>query len=118
MSNIASTIVYTRNSNFTELERMILTEHVDVHSTDDNGNSLFILACQQGNKRIVKFLLRKGANLNDQNISGNTGLHYCVEYQNIGLTEYLMEKGADLAIANREGLTPYEGLSRENLDNI
>lgn len=33
--------------------------------------------CWQGNKRIVKFLLRKGASMNVQNHDGNTVLHFC-----------------------------------------
>lgn len=39
---------------------------VDVNARDDHGNSLFILACQQGNKRLAKLLMRRHADLNLQ----------------------------------------------------
>lgn len=38
----------------------------DVNARDNYGNSLFILVCQQGNKRIAKFLARRRADMNLQ----------------------------------------------------
>jgi ankyrin repeat protein len=47
----------------------MLDANVDVNSRDDNGNSLLIVACQQGNKSIAKLLLRRGADINAQVIN-------------------------------------------------
>jgi ankyrin repeat protein len=41
---------------------------------------------------MVKFLLRRGANLDWQNTSGNTALHYCFAYNNAALGEYLKSR--------------------------
>lgn len=37
-----------------------------MNARDNYGNSLFILVCQQGNKRIAKFLMRRRADMNLQ----------------------------------------------------
>ncbi|TYZ58648.1 hypothetical protein PybrP1_009235 [[Pythium] brassicae (nom. inval.)] len=120
---------------------------VDVNARDNYGNSLFILVCQQGNKRLVKFLLRRRADMNlqvrscdvccvkesmtplschqltalariiiRQNMNGNTGLHYLVEYKHAALAEYIKRKGASDTLQNASGLTCYEGLSADALD--
>jgi ankyrin repeat protein len=37
----------------------MLDEGVNINARDENGNTLFILACQQGNKGMCKFLMRR-----------------------------------------------------------
>jgi hypothetical protein len=64
--------------------------HPDV--TDQFGNSLLLLAAQQGGKQMVKFLLRRGAKINFTNNSGNTALHYLFAYKNDQLGHYLIQK--------------------------
>ena len=73
---------------------------------------------QQVNKRITKFLLRRGAKINVQNLQGNSLLHYAYCYNFEELAEYLKEKGCDDSLLNSEGLTCYEGLHREDVDGI
>ena len=65
---------------------------------------------------MCKFLLRRGANINIQNLSGNTALHYCYAYSNLELADYLKSKGADDSIINVDGLTCYEGLNHESMN--
>ena len=111
-----------------------------VDTADEHGNTLLHLSVQQGNKRIAKFLMRRGAKINQQvhgkfeytnsslffvdsclcaqNLNGNTVLHYAFEYNFEELAEYLKEKGADDSLLNADGLTCYEGLSRKEVDNI
>ena len=69
-----------------------LAEDIPINTADEFGNTLLILAAQQGSKRMCKFLLRRGANINIQNLSGNTALHYCYAYSNRSLGEYLKAK--------------------------
>lgn len=78
-------------------------------TTDELGNTLLILAAQQGSKRLCKLLLRRGANINRQNaISGNTCLHFCYAFSHKELAKYLISKGADDTILNAAGFTCYE----------
>jgi ankyrin repeat protein len=38
----------------------------EVNARDNHGNTLFILVCQQGNKKIAKLLMRRHADMNLQ----------------------------------------------------
>lgn len=90
------------------LDQDVFVDHADRH-----GNTLLILAAQTNNKRMVKTLLRRGANLNAQNAMGNTVLHYCAEYKFDALFEYVLSKGADDELLNSNGRTCYEGIQAQ-----
>ncbi|KAL4124283.1 hypothetical protein PRIC2_010120 [Phytophthora ramorum] len=113
----ARALLCARNNNLEGLE-LALDQGVDVNTRDNHGNSLFILACQQGNKRLAKFLLRRHADMNLQNLNGNTALHYLYAYKHTDLAEYLKGKGAKDTTQNGAGLTCYEGLSQDDVDSI
>lgn len=84
-------ILAAKSSNIAMMEDSLAMD-ADPNTTDEFGNTLLILAAQQGAKRMCKFLLRKGANINKQSIVGNTPLHYCYAYGNNALGEYLKAK--------------------------
>ena len=115
--NAHKAILAVKNANFDDLET-VLDEDVQIDTKDEYGNTLLILACQQGNKRMAKFLLRRGATINSQNNLGNTLLHYLHEYKNDSLFEYMKQKGADDSFVNADGCTCYEGLKKDAVDNI
>ena len=102
-------LLAAKSNNIAEMEDA-LEEAIPINSADEFGNTLLILAAQQGSKRMCKFLLRRGANINSQSLTGNTALHYCYAYGQHDLGVYLKQKGADDSILNQSGLTCYEGL--------
>lgn len=65
-----------RHNRVEQLERLLI-DGVSPDLQDDNGNSILSVACQNGNKRIVKLVLRYGADINNLNYKGNTALHFC-----------------------------------------
>ncbi|CEG37236.1 Acyl-CoA-binding protein [Plasmopara halstedii] len=109
-----------RHGKYDEIELLLnspdWSSGIDV--TDVNGNTLLSIACQNNNKRIAKLCLRRGADINTQNLNGQSLLHYCHEYGFHDLMEYLLDKGARDDLLNKEGLTCYEGLSQEAVDAI
>lgn len=107
-------ILSAKSSNIAEMEDA-LEEDIPINTADKFGNTLLILAAQQGSKRMVKFLLRRGADINAQNMNGCTVLHYCHAYSHVGLADYLISRGADDSIVNLDGLTCYEGLAYEDI---
>jgi len=111
-------ITAVKNGDLSRLEEVMDDYSVPADSADDHGATLLILATQQGERRIVKFLLRRKADVNVQTNSGNTALHYAYEYGHDDLGDYLQKKGADAGIANAEGLTCFEGLHRADVDAI
>ena len=109
-----------RHGKFGDIEEMM--NHPDwslsMDYQDDTGNSLLHIAAQNGNKRMVKLCLRRGADLNAQNLQGQTPLHFTYSYGYAEVGEYLVQKGADDSVRNKDGLTCYEGLSAETVENI
>lgn len=109
-----------RHSKYPEIEQAMNQPdyNLPIDFQDDGGNTLLHVAAQNGNKRIAKLLLRRGATINKQNMAGQTVLHYASGYGFTELFEYFMTKGADDSIKNADGLTCYEGLAKEDVDAI
>lgn len=88
-----------------------------INKTDDHGNTLLSQAAQNGNLKIAKYLISKGANINHQNKQGQTPAHFAIAFQFFDFSQYLFENGASDLIENMYGLTPYDGLLPDYQDN-
>lgn len=82
----------------------------DPASADSFGNTLFHVACQNGNKRIAKLAIKYGGNMDAQNLRGHTGLHFLFSYGYPDVAEYFIEKGADEHVLNEAGMGAREGI--------
>lgn len=87
-----------------------LKEGFDPTEEDNFGNTLFHVACQNGNRRIAKLSIKYGGDMGAQNLKGNTGLHFLFAYGYGEIAEYFIEKGADEHICNDVGKAPREGI--------
>lgn len=67
---------------------------------------------------MARLLIEKGANTNATNKKGNSSLHYSIAYGFEDVTKCLISSGADEFATNLEGMTCYEGLTREDLENL
>ena len=100
-----------RHNRFKQLNNFIDKNEIEVDEQDDKGNTMLLVACQNGHKRMAKIVLRRGANINIQNYLGNTPLHFCYTYgYGDTLGTYLISKGADPDIRNHSGHVCYDGL--------
>ena len=79
-------------------------------ATDGFGNTLFIVACQNGNKKIAKLAIKYGGDMDRGNLKGNTGLHFLWAYGYESVVEYFVSKGANPLVKNDYGLTCRQGL--------
>merc|ERR550534_3290339 len=79
-------------------------------TVDEHGNTVLLVAAQNGTKKLIKTALRYGADINSQNKQGQTALHYCFAFKYEELAAYLISKGADDTIHNSFGYTCYDGL--------
>ncbi len=97
-------------------EKSASDEPFHVNKSDEHGNTLLHIAAQNGNLRIAKLLIDKGANPNHQNNQGQTPGHFAVAYQFYEFASWLFDEdggnGNDL-ITNIWGLGPYDGLNPE-----
>jgi hypothetical protein len=100
-----------RHNRYEDLKEILECDSPPFHpdTSDPKGNSILLVACQNGLKRIVKLALKCGADINHRNGAGNTALHFCYMY-GFGKTlgTYLMEKGADETIRNRRSQTCFD----------
>lgn len=106
-----------RHSKFQDAEALMNQPdwNVPIDYQDDQGNTLLHVVAQNGNKRLVKLCLRRGANLNVQNLTGQTALHFAYGYGYAEVGDYLISKGADDSVKNKDGLSCYEGLAATEL---
>lgn len=106
-----------RHGKYRELEEMINNPSwtLPIDYCDDSGNNLLMIACQNGNKRISKLCLRRGSQIDNKNLNGNTCLHFAFGYGFDDLGDYLISKGADDSLQNANCLTCYEGLDMDEL---
>jgi len=84
----------------------LIEENNDVlESVDIYGNSILITAAFLGFRKVVRYLIRKGSNLDDSNFNGNTALHFAKELGHLEITDYLLKKGASQEVENCMGNT-------------
>ena len=83
------------------------TDHID-SPTDDSGTTLLILAVKSERISVVDKLLLKCADMNKQDLDGNTPLHHAFMMGFQDVVHVLIQSGADESIENREGRLPWE----------
>ena len=81
---------------------------IDMNQQLIEGNTLLILSAREGNHAITKFLCEQGTDVNIQNNSGNTALHYAIGNQFYSIADILTRFGAREDIANSKGLLPWD----------
>ena len=72
----------------------------------ENGYSYLAYAVHYKNKKMVKFLIDKGANVNARDKSKKTPLYSAIEKKYNEIAKYLIKKGADINAKNADGYTP------------
>jgi ankyrin repeat protein len=91
-------------------------EAFHMNKMDDHGNTPLHIAAQDGDVRIAKLLVEKGANPNHQNKQGQTPGHFAVAYQFFDFASWLFDErggNANDLLPNIYGLGPYDGLTKD-----
>ena len=100
----------------TAYDEAIEREQFHINKTDENGNTLLLVAAQNGHLKVAQLLCAKGANPNHQNHQGQTAAHYAMAYNFFDLGAWLLDPekgGASDEVENENGLGPYDGLDNE-----
>lgn len=91
--------------------------HLLENGTDVNEGAPIIGAAEEEHSDIVRMLIAAGADVNAQNIVGNTALHYAVLWGNNDIADQLLAAGADTNIANDYEETPFTLAVRAGLSD-
>lgn len=72
------------------------------------STTALIVSTEEGNIRLVRFLLHKGAKVNAFDSEGNTSLHEASAEGHVEIVRVLLRAGADCRVRNIYGSTPLE----------
>ncbi|VVC24890.1 FERM/acyl-CoA-binding protein, 3-helical bundle,Acyl-CoA-binding protein, ACBP,Ankyrin repeat- [Cinara cedri] len=101
-----------------DLEK-IKTFSGNVNVNDAMGMAPIHWASDRGDLDILKFLIEdRSADINFQDDTGQTALHYAVSCSHEAICEYLIGKGARINIQDEDGITALEMCSDEKLKSI
>lgn len=81
---------------------------------ETHGNVPLHVACSKGNMPLINLLLRKGANVNLQDIYGNAPIMYAIDKGKIEVMRVLINNGADVNRADYRGNTPLHNAAVTN----
>jgi len=85
VENICSQCRHGRSS---EIKKAI-EQGLAVDTTDRHGNTLLIIACQNNHKKIVKILVRAGADISLKNHKAHDAYHYAQLYKHAEVLPYV-----------------------------
>ena len=106
--------LYIKHSDYHNFEKLFEKIKPNLNILDNEGNSLLNLAVQCDSKKIVSYLLNKGADPNTQNNKLNSPLHYALIYKNFEISDLLIKYGANENLKNGDGLTAWQCLNYDN----
>ena len=86
--------------------QLFLQADMDVNAADANGDTAFCAAVGARQKSAADFLLQHGANIDAQNLAGQTPLLIAVTNGDIEWLHYLLDAGANPNLADHENRTP------------
>ena len=95
-------LVYASSKCGEDIYRWLLDVGADISKT--NGLNMNVLHWEH-HLSVVQLFVEKGANINQQDISGQTPLFHV---KNAEVLRYLIENGADLSIKDSIGLTAFD----------
>jgi ankyrin repeat protein len=98
----------TENSCAQIIHKLISEHGAPVDEKDDCGKTAFMIAAQMGRVDIMIQLLNYGANINAQDLFGNTALMHTISwrgYKQLQAVALLLKQGADIDLKNSKGKT-------------
>lgn len=87
--------------------KLFFSKKDSLDTKDIFGNTPLLFAAYKNvDLEIIKFLVDKGGDINEQNKGGLSLIHYAAFHQNIEEIKYLLKKGADPNMQDTSGNTP------------
>lgn len=123
--NEGEIITYILSDNVDAFSKLVTRGNLNVNTVINNiyefsGRSLLYIAAKNNKKKIIKYLLDKGADPNRKTATnGFTPLYNAVVSNEIELIKMLLDGGADPNIKNNDGLAPlHDAVMADNMDVV
>lgn len=102
---------------YLEVAEQLISKGADLHACDIDGDPPLQWAVQKGYEKMVKCLLRHGAEVNKRNQkSGETVLKWAVECGHVAVTELLLGCGADASLLDLSTMEKLEEAGEEEFE--
>jgi ankyrin repeat protein len=95
-----------REDDVGEVEWLVGQDPCLLNAGDHRGRTPLYWASWSGHVGVVRWLVDKGAAINERDSSGGTALWIACDYSRAPVVKLLMERGADPTIASNGGATP------------
>ncbi len=95
-----------KNGDLEQIKVLIKKDPGLKKSKDNRNCTLLHFAANGGHMELVRYLLSEGADINAQDLDGDTPLHWVTYKPKPAVAEILIKNGADLNIKNRNRRTP------------
>ncbi len=84
--------------------KALLNKNADINATDNrNGYSPLMYAAKNNRLRALRYLIIRGANVNQQALDGKSALHVAALQNHFEIMKVLISSNADLMLKDREG---------------
>jgi ankyrin repeat protein len=94
----------------TQVMTMLIDEGLNVNGQCRCGRTALHLASEHDDDLIIKVLLKKKANINITDFTGQNALHYALRNSkvNMGVVQHLIDKKIDVKARDNNGITPLQ----------
>lgn len=101
-----------------DVQLALLEGGADATIADNQSRTALHMACQAGNKDIIRLLHDRGAELDGTDREGMTPLIYAAKYGRSEACRFLLELGADKRLTDEEGHTAFDYAAANGLRDI
>jgi len=91
---------------------------INLCMVDDEDYLPLVIACENGNEKIVEFLVERGADINKDNDDGYSPLVAACLMDNENIVKYLIDHGAELNNLDEHGCNPLISACENGNENI
>jgi ankyrin repeat protein len=105
---------YIQDNYLQKFKEVFDKSHINIDQTDNNQETLLIIAVKANRSEFVEYLLQNHADVNMQDNEFNTALHHALKNKYFKISNLLISKRADEYLKNGKGLTAWQTLYLES----
>ena len=101
-----------------ELATLLLNHGAKVNLTDNDGNTVLIIAAENVKPEVLQILVDGGADINLANKEGQTALMNAADSDDLESVRLLLQAGAKVNVKNKDGETAIDLTSDSEIEDL